>query len=157
MRCSCGAEIAARSKFCPHCGQRVGEDLSTPTTRFLRTGGATTMMSHAERARPASAPSGGATTVTVNPWSPPLPIKFQELLRAGMKPEVIIWDLFRHKTIVRNLLESLATDWPADEPSTVLESALQYLQSHCMVCGKRTRAVESGQAPLCADCDRTDA
>ena len=123
---------------------------------MLRARNGTNMLSQSDFAGSSGSGNGGkATTVAINPWSPPLPKKFEELLRAGMKPELIIWDLFRHKQILRNFLESIARDWQSAKLSDVVESSIEYLQSHCVVCGRRTLSVEQGETPQCGECDRS--
>jgi len=175
MICSCLAEISATFKFCPRCGQEVAESIATtrlcscqtevPSSfkfcprcgqRVLQSTLAENHVTSVEIETTRLSHTGETTTLTIDPWSPPLPGKYTATLAAGMKPEIIIWKLFKHKAKLRNLLESVVMEWPADASNRTVESAEEYLRSHCVVCGERTMHAEPGRTPLCIECETCD-
>lgn len=151
MRCPCHAEISASSRFCPHCGRRAAEELALASTGSLRGNTGTTVLARDEI--PSIASSRSVEKSTSDTLTPQLPGKYTARLAAGIRPEPIIRDLFEHKNQLRNLLQSVIAEWPANLPGRAAEQAKDYLRTHCTVCGKETLGRKQAVKPRCGYCE----
>jgi hypothetical protein len=144
MRCQpCDVELPYNAMFCPHCGQGLVKDDS----RAAPDGPSA---EHSPGTAPAH--TGDTSTLQMHPGSFMLPAKFKASLEAGAKPEVIIWNLYRHKSEMRRLLESIVISWPQGASNDTAAEARRFLQTHCIVCGEQTELFDEGHTPTCAVC-----
>lgn len=153
MKCSCEAEISARSKFCPYCGSATAPELAQLETFILAQSKETFQLSQLGSQQLVT---GAGVTVTLRDsnLTSYLPVEYRALLQAEVVPD-LIRELFTRIIELRELLEAMVKRWPEGVAAPLVKRAEVYLRTHCIYCGSHINLAENSTTPVCVNCPVT--